>query len=108
MIVPPSALATGSPAAAPGAAGPSDRPFRDQRQGPAHDQRPAWTQQQQPGQYAREDRPSRDDRPAFRSDRPERPEFRPRDDRPRREDGPRGPRPDAVPMEHFRIDVGPA
>ncbi len=85
--------------------GETGRGFRDQRQGPSHDQRPAWTQQQQPGQYAREDRPARDDRPAFRPDRSDRPDFR-RDDRPRREDGPRGPRPDAVPMEHFRIDVG--
>ena len=86
--------------------GEAGRGFRDPRQGPTHDQRPSWTQQQQPGQYAREDRPARDDRPAFRPDRPDRPDFRPRDDRPRREDGPRGPRPDAVPMEHFRIDVG--
>jgi ATP-dependent RNA helicase DeaD len=86
--------------------GEAGRGFRDQRQGPTHDQRPAWTQQQQPGQYAREDRPARDDRPPFRPDRPERSDFRPRDDRPRREEGPRGPRPDSVPMEHFRIDVG--
>ena len=59
------------------AGAPRDRQYGDHR----HDQRPAWTQQQQPGQYAHEDRPARDDRPP----------FRPRDGEPGRGSRPAGP-----------------